>query len=191
MSQTMMYVTFERDTGKILGISPKFEHENSIPVPLADVAGLLEGKERKRNYRVNYNPRTKQLELCDLHQEIFDGTSVNDFIYEIPEIKVDDADIVVEQDIPNTCWKVKLGKQLKKNLRKKGIRLNTVIAFSITAKHDPNILYKTLSIDFSRILNDNYAVVDFSMPFETKNTPISVFTARRFDSYEFKRIFNE
>lgn len=191
MSQTMMYVRFERDTGKILGISPKLENENSIPVPLSEVSDLLEGRERRRNYRVNYNPKTKQLELCDLHQQTFDGASVNDFIYEIPENKTGDADITIEQDVPNTCWRVKLGTQLKKNLKKKRVKLNTVISFSITAKHDPNILYKTLSVDFSQILNDNYAIANFSMPFETKNIPISVFTARRFDSYEFRRIFNE
>lgn len=191
MSETVMYVIFEKDTGKVLGISPKSENENSIPVNLSAVTGLLNGTERKRNYRVEYNPKTKQLELQDQHQESFDGSSVNDFIYEIPEDTVQDADIVVEQDKPNTCWRIKLGKQLKRNLRKKGIRLNTRLSFSVTAKHDPNILYKTLSVDFARILNDNYAVIDFSMPFETENTPLSVFTARRFDTYQFKRILDE
>jgi hypothetical protein len=191
MSETVMYVIFEKDTGKVLGISPKDEHENTIPVNFSEVLGILNGTDRKRNYRVEYNPKTKQLELCDRHEESFDGSSVNDFIYEIPEEPTEDADIVVEQDKPNTCWRIKLGKQLKKNLRKKGIKLNTRLSFSITAKHDPNILYKTLSVDFTRILNDNYAVVDFSMPFETENIPISVFTARRFDSYEFRRILDE
>jgi len=186
-----MYVIFEKDTGKVLGISPKPENENSIPVNLSDVTGLLNGTERKRNYRVEYNPKTKQLELQDQHQESFDGSSVNDFIYEIPEDTIEDADIVVEQDKPNTCWRIKLGKQLKRNLRKKGIRLNNRLSFSVTAKHDPNILYKTLSVDFASILNDNYAVIDFSMPFETENTPLSVFTARRFDTYQFKRILDE
>lgn len=191
MSESIMHVIFEKDSGKILGFSPKAEHKNSIPVPLSEVLGLLEGKEKKKNYRVEYNAKTKQLELCDQHRENFDGSSVNDFIYEIPEDYIEDADITIEQDIPNTCWKIKLGNQLKKNLQKKGIKLNTTLSFSITAKHDPNILYKTLSIDFSRVFNDNYAVVDFDMSFEQEKESISVFTSRRFDTYQFKRILNE
>jgi len=186
-----MYVIFEKDTGKVLGISPKSENQNSIPVNLSDVTGLLNGTESKRNYIVEYNSRNKQLELRHRNRESFDGSSVNDFIYEIPEGIIEDPDVVIEQDKPNTCWKIRLGTQLKKNLRKKGIKLNTSLSFSVTAKHDPNILYKTLSVDFARVLNDNYVVIDFSMPFEIENTPLSVFTARRFDTYQFKRISDE
>lgn len=186
-----MHVIFEKDTGKVLGVSPKPQESNSIPVPISSVIGIIEGTERRKNYRVDYNAKNKQLELIDLHRESFDGSSVNDFIFEIPENGVEDADITIEQDIPNTCWRIKLGKTLKRNLRKKGIRLNSKVNFSITAKHDPNILYKTLSVDFSQVLNDNYAVIDFDMPFETKNLSISVFTARRFDTYQFTRILNE
>lgn len=186
-----MHVIFEKNSGKVLGVSPKPSEENSIPVPISSVIGLIEGTERRKNYRVDYNAKNKQLELVDLHRENFDGSSVNDFIFEIPEKKVDDADIIIEQDIPNTCWRIKLGKMLKRNLRRKGIRLNSKVTFSITAKHDPNILYKTMSLDFSQIFNNNYAVIDFDMPFESKNIPISIFTARKFDTYFFKRIFNE
>lgn len=186
-----MHVIFEKDTGKILGISPKKQEENSIPVDLEQVKDILEGTDSKRNYRVEYNAKNKQLEFVDLHKESFDGASVNDFIYEIPEKEIDDADITVEQDVPNTCWRFTLGKTLKRNLRNKGIRLNNQLSFSITAKHDPNVLYKTISIDFSNVLSQNCVIVPFDSEFETERSLISVFTARKFDSYQFKRVWND
>jgi len=81
-----MYVIFEKNTGKILGFSPKKEDENSIPVEYSEVEGLLNGRERRKNYRVEYNPKSKQLELINLHLQSLDGASINDFIYEIPEV---------------------------------------------------------------------------------------------------------
>lgn len=184
-----MYVIFEKDSGKILGITPRQQEKNCIPVELEKVSGILEGKDSRKNYRVEYNPKKKQLELVDLNQESFDGSTVNDFIYEIPETDTDDADITVEQDIPNTCWRFTLGKTLKRNLRNKGIRLNNKLNFSITERHDPNVLYKTIAVDFSNVLSKNCVIVPFDKDFEFKDSSISVFTARRFDSYQFKRIF--
>lgn len=186
-----MYVIFQKDTGKIIGVSCKQDEENSIPVDLEQVSGILKGTDSKKNYRVEYNAKKKQLEMVDLHKEIFDGSSVNDFIYEIPETKVNDADITIEQDLPNTCWRFTLGKTLKRNLRNKGVKLNSKLKFSITAKHDPNILYKTLSVDFSQVLRNNSVVLPFDSSFESTEFPLSIFTARKFDSYQFKRIFNE
>lgn len=191
MSESLMYVNFEEETGKILGISPKQNRTSSIPVSLSAVQPLLDGVEPKRNYRVGYNAKTKELELKHQFIASFDGSDVNDFIYEIPETSVKDSDIVIEQNIPETCWKVKIGSKLKKNLRTKKIRLNQTLNFAVTKKHDPNILYKTLSVDFSAAMTDNYAVLPFSMPFERTDAAISIFTARTFDSYIFTRVFNE
>lgn len=191
MSQNIMHVSFQKDTGKVLGISSKTDTENSIPVDLDKVLGILQGTDSKRNYRVEYNAKNKQLELVDIHKESFDGSSVNDFIYEIPEEEVEDPDIAIEQDIPNTCWKFTLGKSLKRNLKLKGVRLNNILKFSITAKHDPNILYKTIAVDFSQVFNKNSVILPFDSDFETSDLPISIFTARKFDSYQFTRKRNE
>jgi len=189
MSSDIMYVRFEEDTGKIIGISPKpSANHHDIAVDLEEVVGILQGKERRRNYRVEYDPKKKQLALVNVHEMQFDGASVNDFIYELPENNDDNADITVLQDIPNSCWKILLGKSLNQNLKQQGVRLNREITFSVTAKHDPNVLYKTLSVDFSRVVRDNYAVVPFDMKFEEEIQDISVFTAKMFEKYSFQRI---
>jgi hypothetical protein len=187
-----MFVKFKEETGEIIGIGPRPDiNHNCLEVNLADVLPIIEGKESRKNYRVQFDSKSNNLKLVNVTEYSFNSSNVNDFLYEIPENLDDDADIVVEQNIPETCWKIKLGKNLKKNMKAKGIKLNTTMAFSVTAKHDPNILYKTLFVDFSKVLFDNYCVLDFTMPFEQKNTPLSVFTMRKFDSYDFQRILNE
>lgn len=192
MLNQIMYVSFEKNTGRIFGISNEKDPDaNLIEVSLKEVESLLEGKESFSNYAVEYNPKTKTLEFVNKFEHVFDHFSVNDFIYEILENDIEDADITLTQDIPNTCWKIELGKELKKNLRSKGVSLNSGLLFSVTAKGDPNILYKTLSVHFGTIVNDNYFIIPFSMPFETEKENISIYTSRRFDTYKFKRIFNE
>ena len=188
----MMFIKFEKDTGKILRIGPSQNgDENTIQVPLSDVISLVEGKERFRDYKVEYNTKTKMLELMSIHDQFMDQSSVNDFIYEIPTDEIEDPDILVIQDVPNTCWKIQIGKELKKNIRSKGVTLNSNILFSITAKGDPNVLYKTLSAHFGTMVGDNYFIAPFDMPFEHTQEPISIYTSRRLDTYRFKRIFNE
>ena len=197
-----MYVIFEKNTGKILGISPKKEVENAIQVNLNEVKGLLTGREQRKDYRVEYNPKTKQLELKNLHLQRLDGFTVNDFIYEVPETVSEDPDITIEQNQKEECWKIILGDSFKhwkimlgdgltNNTKNQGIQFNNRLSFSVTKKHDPNVLYKTLVVDFSKILQDNYIVLPFTMPFEYNDAEISIFTSKRFGIYYFKRIPDE
>jgi len=189
MSEQMMYVFFERDSGRVTGVSNSpDENRDHVMVPISEVISILDGNEPTSNYMVQYNPKTKTLEFASKFEYVLDAYSINDFIYEIPE-QGNDADIIITQDIPNSCWRIEIGKELKNNLRSKGVSLNTNIMFSITEKGDPNILYKTLFVDFGRLVSDNYFIAPFDMPFESTNQPISVYTSRRFDTYQYKRIY--
>lgn len=190
MSEQVVWIRFDKDTGNIVGMGPfKQEGANSIPVPYEDVKHILEGKESRRNYIVQYNPKTKNLEFVPKHSLILDAYSVKDFIHELTEEEIAEADILLIQDIPNTCWKIQLGKNLRKNLKERGISLNHTLVFSITEKGDPNILYKTLSVHFSQVVGDNYYIIPFTMPFETLRIPVSAYTSKRFETYQFKRIY--
>jgi len=192
MAEKVMHVGYAPDTGEILGIAARQRPDvNSVAVPLAEVKGILEGLELISNYQVQYSTESKQMEFASKHNTEVTGTTINDFIYELPEDNEQDSDIQIIQDIPNTCWKIVIGKRLRENLMKKGINLNHKMVLSVTEKGDPNILYKTLFADLSSIVTDNYVILPFSMPFEYTNQPFSVYTARRFDTYQIKRIFNE
>lgn len=192
MSETMMYVRFNSKTGEITGIGAQPHIEKaSIAVPLDEVKPLLDGTIPWRSRRVQYNPKIKDLELVNANITEIHGNSINDFIYEIPEKEVEDPDFLIVQDVPNTCWKFYLGNKLRNNLKNSQINLTYNMMISVTAKGDPNILYKTLFVTLSQVLADNYVVLPFTMPFERTDENISVYTARRFDTYQFKRIFND
>lgn len=190
MFDQLMYVGFNKDNGDIISIGNEVPEEVSyVTVPVSNVLTVLNGLEPMRNYVVQFNPKTKSLEFVSRFEYVHDIYSVNELIYQIPEQMIEDPDVLLIQDIPNTCWKIQIGKEFKKNLKSKGASLNANIMFSITEKNDPNILYKTLFVDFAKAVNDNYYIIPFSMPFETVDTPISVYTSKRFDTYQFKRIY--
>jgi len=188
----MIYAIFNKDTGDVLSVTNEVSDTDSyIPVAVSQVKSILDGKEPIRNYMVQYNTKTKTLDFVSRFEHVFDAVDVNEFIYEMPEEELEDPDILLIQDIPNTCWKIKVGDNLKKNIRAKGVSLNANILFSITAKSDPNILYRTFFVDFGKTVNDNYFIVPFAMPFEETNEVVSAYTSKRFDTYQYKRILND
>jgi hypothetical protein len=192
MSEQVMYIYFDRETGRIKGISNgPDDNADYITVPLSQVIDIIDGKREINEYKVFYNSKTKQLELGLKYKHILDEYSVNDIIYEIPEINVDDADVTLIQDIVNSCWKVKIGEQLKNSISDTGANLTGNTMISITAKSDPTILYKVLFVETSKAMSDNYYKIPFTMPFETQDIAISAYTTKRFDTYQLMRIFDE
>lgn len=187
---TSSYVEFNSENGELISVrSSKPDGSNSfIEVPYEKIKALKEGTEKFNQYIVEYNGKTKSLELKYKNEIEFNDLSVTEFIYQLPTTNIEDADISVIQDIDNTCWKILIGKQFKKSLRDKGISLNSTLYFSVTAKNDPNVLYKLLSCNFAQSVKQNYFVIPFSEEFESKLTDISIYTVRLFDTYCFKRI---
>lgn len=192
MSEKIMYVKYDKEKGTILGIKgTEYTGENCIPVPYEQVKRIISGEELADNYQVKYNTKSKQMEFSDCHETRTKGNTVNDFIYDVPTKQLKDPDILIVQDVANTCWKVYMGNALGSSLRSKGIHINERMMLSVTAKADPNILYKTLFVELGDLVRDNYVILPFTMPFEYTDAPISVFTSRKFDTYQFKRLFNE
>jgi len=184
------YVEFDADTGNVISArSSKPDGTNSfIEVSPDQIKTLKDGTERFSQYMAEYNGQTKTLELKYKNELTFENLSVKQFIYNIPKTKIEDPDITVIQDIDNTCWKILVGKQLKKSLHDKGIALNSTLYFSITAKNDPNILYKQIKCNFADSVRQNYFVIPFTEKFEHTVADISVYTVQLFDTYCFKRI---
>jgi len=184
------YVEFVADTGEVISArSSKPDGSNSyIEVTEDQIKTLKDGTERFSQYIVEYNGQTKALELKYKNELKFDNLSVKEFIYNIPTDSINDADITVIQDLDNTCWKILIGKSFKKSLQDKGIALNSTLYFSITAKNDPNILYKQIKCNFAESVRQTYFVIPFSEEFEYTIADISVYTVRLFDTYCFKRI---
>jgi predicted CopG family antitoxin len=186
------YVEFESDTGNLLSVrSSKPDGEHSfIEVEYDQIKSLKEGTESFSQYIVEYNGKTKALELKYKNELDFNDFSVDEFIYKVPTTGIDDPDITIIQDIDNTCWKILIGKQFKKSLKEKGIALNSTLYFSVTAKNDPNILYKLLSCNFAESVKQNYFVIPFTEDFEYELNDVSIYTIRMFDTYLYTRMKN-
>jgi hypothetical protein len=97
----LAYVIFNKDSGEIISVGNEASEADSyIQVPLVDVLTIIRGDERATNYHVQYNPKTKELEFQSKHEFTLDSTTVKDFIYELPQDSIDDADVQVIKIYP-------------------------------------------------------------------------------------------
>ena len=183
------YAVFNPATGEVLSLPNYKPTEGSyIEVDPEDVKGILTGQEPMSYYYVHLSKRTKKYELRLRLNNNIDSYNVNDLIYEVPKRKKANADITITQNIKDTCWKVQVGGDLKANIFAQKVSLNNAISFSITKVNDPNILYKTLQLDFAKLENNKYAIIPFTADFEFLGEPISIYTMKKFDKYYYEVI---
>ena len=92
-------------------------------------------------------------------------------------------DIIVQQNIANSCWNIVLNPYTKKFLLSSGYKPAETLYFSVTSKYDPNILYKSLKFSVADLLSDTTSVVPFTYDTEQSKNSVSIYTAKYFDSY--------
>lgn len=177
------FVYFDKD-GEITKITNYEEDDNSsfIKLDYSKVENILEGSVSSVDFSIIYDILTREYVLTQ-------KANKNDFIYDINnrihEIKQDitDPDFTVIQDLQNKCWKFKINETLRDHLEKNNLSISTPLFFSITRKYDPHILYRTISIKFSNILEK----LDFSIPFvyTNENTEnLSIYTIKQLQTYK-------
>tara|TARA_B110000495_G_scaffold126233_1_gene109844 strand:- start:954 stop:1547 length:594 start_codon:yes stop_codon:yes gene_type:complete len=180
------YAVFNSDTGELLSVlNYKPENCSFIEVDPLEVTGLLSGEDQMSYYYVHYSKITKKYELRLRINNNIDSYSVNDLIYEIPKDTIDNADLSITQNIKDTCWKIQIGGDLKANILAQHISLHNKVSLSVTRKNDPNILYKTLHVDFSSLENNKYIILPFTDKFEFEGEEVSIYTMKKFDQYSY------
>ena len=92
-----------------------------------------------------------------------------------------DADIIVIQNKKTRQWSVRLSNSTRKFLQNSSYNAQDKMFFSITAKYDPNILYRNLEFTLSDILLKT-RVYDFEHDIEDTDE-VSVYTTKFFDTY--------
>ena len=92
-------------------------------------------------------------------------------------------DIIVQQNIPNSCWNVVLNPYTKKFLVSSGYAPTDILYLSVTAKYDPNILYKSLEFKVADLLTNALVAIPFTSDYESNEDSVSIYTAKYFDSY--------
>ena len=176
------YVTFD-ETGNLQGIyNRQPENENFIKVDPSDVETLVSGKEQFRHYLVVFDKTKKQHVLKHIYNEENYLDNINDQIFRIPTNNKENPDLVVIQDIKNKQWRFKIDNQIKLNFENNNLNFNQPMGFSITRKNNPNHLERFVVVDVTSILDSTYSI-DFEDELELDPTALSVYTAKRLESY--------
>jgi hypothetical protein len=187
----ILTVTAERfvyfdENGEITKITNYREEDSQsfIQVDYSLVDSIMRGVESSFNFMVVYDiiAREYTLKAKILTNDFM--FNVNHRIHEITKNSVD-ADLTVIHDIKNSCWKFRINNSLQEQLLVQRISIATPLFFSITKRSDPNVLYRTLQLKFSDLLEH----LDFSIPFVynseyTKN--LSVYTIKKMQSYNYE-----
>jgi len=100
----------------------------------------------------------------------------------IVQISDVDADIVVIQNKKTKTWSVRLSNSTRKFLESTGYKAHDKLYFSITAKYDPNILYRTIDFSLMNLLNDKVQTYNFDHDIENTDE-VSVYTTQFFNLY--------
>lgn len=180
------FVYFD-EAGEITTIT-NYQEDTSLSFVKVDyslVEKIMEGIEPSFNYMVVYDIGTHEYGLIP---KIVDyANKVNDQIHEIQKI-TNNADFTITQDIKNSCWKFSINSKLRAQLEAQRISIKTPLFFSITKKHDPHVLYRTLTVMFS----DIFEQLDFSVPFvynNEHNNDLSIYTVKKLQSYKHEVIY--
>lgn len=93
-----------------------------------------------------------------------------------------ETDIQITQNILLEQWEFRLGKNTRKEMLN-NYCLNDILYFSITAKHDPNIVYRFFKISLKDLIKENFISYPFEYNWELNKDEASVYTPKYFSSY--------
>jgi hypothetical protein len=177
------YIFFNSDTGDIEKISNSYEESQNlsfIKVLTQNLDDIFTGKKRLEDYKVAYNFQKDTYDLIFLNDDS-NVPYIGDKIYQIPRVfesKIHSYDLIIRQDTREKFWHFFINENVK--------RITKNLFFSITAKNDPNILYRTIVIN----TNNNYATVPFVYEKEFDGKNISVYTNKVLNKYAHE-VFDE
>lgn len=98
--------------------------------------------------------------------------------------KIDHSyDIIIVQNLKKGYWEIELNPRTRKYLKSSGFYPKDYIHFSLTAKHDPHILYRTFEFKLGDLIEDNKQIVPFKYDIEYKGVELSLYTPKYFDNY--------
>ena len=191
----MTYVCFNLENGDILallnGSIDTFDsiHDWSyINVDNNDVESLLIGAETPKSYFVEYNALQGTHSLKPRIDFNAEELNINDLIYKIPIVEEhNEEDICIVQDIKNSCWKILISGKCEGVLRSEFANLKYIIHFAITRWNNPHHLYRLLKVNLEQLVKNHYQILDFQYDYESTDTPLSIYTMKRFDTYCYKR----
>lgn len=179
------FVEFDPDTGELIRVGKKGAEENSyIEVEPSEIKEIMSGSKTMTEYKVIFDIGLKEYVLREKGDLETENDHVYNTLYEVPSDIDKDCDVTIIQDNREQCWRIKVSDSLRTFLRSEAVSINSNIFFSITAKFDPNILFRVLRLSVNDLIYDDEYTFPFEYKFEKINDKVSIYTAKYFDSYK-------
>lgn len=174
-------VYFENETGKIISITNKelTQYSNYFETPVQDIEEFLAGTKNMTKYKVIFDVREQRYKIVSDQENIV--VYVDDHIFKIGQFS--EAEVIVQQDIANSVWRVLASNSVKESMKQIGARLEEVMLYSVTQKNNPNILYNHFHVSIRDIIEKDYVEFEFTSHDEHDPSKVSVYTNRKFTKY--------
>lgn len=181
----VVYIYYNKLDGLIHKISPRREETiyEILEVDHKTAHTFLTGEKKTSDYRISYDVANKTVTLKNVNEKNSLGT-YDKILYQIPT-NIDSADLTIEQNFNTNSWNISVNVDTLDFVKNYSLSLYDKILLSVTAKDDPNILYRTLYIDLG-ILVEQTISIPFKFEFEHTRKCVSIYTNKYFDSYSYK-----
>ena len=181
---TKTFVEFDTDTGELIRVGKKGNDDNSyIEVDANSITEIMSGTKTMNEYKVVFDIGLKEYTLRERGDLETENDHVYNTLYEVPMFVDGDCDLTIFQDNIKQSWTIKVSKSLREFLNSEAVNINSNIFFSITAKYDPNILYRSLEFTIGDLLDETSSIIPFIYESENSVDDVSIYTAKYFDSY--------
>lgn len=178
------YVYYDIRTRDILSITNEqnTSYENGIIVSFEDVENFLEGKWHFKDFKVDYETGSTELKIISNSAQGFDFNT-NEF--KLIESGNNDADLIIEWNLPKKSWIFSLSQQYKRSFN--GV-FNSNLMFFITLESDHDFLIRTIYIDADELKRRDFIDISFNTDIENKIEKISISSRMNFKNYNLKVI---
>lgn len=180
-----LYVYYNKKDGTIHKISPKKDVSDYdiLEVDHKTAKYFLTGEKKTDDYKVAYDVTTKTTALKHINEKN-SLLTYDKILYQIPK-NYNNADLIVEQDLKNSVWKISIDNKTAEFLTTHGLSLYDKILLSVTKKDDPNILLRSLYVDLGSLV-ENTVIIPFKFEFEFNGNSVSIYINKYFNSYNYK-----
>ena len=176
----MKYVYYERNTGEIKIISPAKETDSTDPyieVEDNEIDHIHSGKESSARYFVKPLSRTYPIgKLVKKDSASLNWTSINDWLYLIPNDEPPAVEFKLTQDIPNKLIIINLSKEARVYWANNGFFKRTHFPITACSSSDPHDFVWVKIFETSKLMNE----IKFKY---TGSDDICFFSHRFFDCY--------
>ena len=145
--------------------------------------------DNQKYLEISLNSTNKIVNNSDIKLELTDPSDLKNgrlvlsgkTLYQIEKNK--DYDVIISQDTINKTWSAIINPYTKKFLKTSGYNPKERLYFSVTSKHDPNILYRSLEFTIDDLLNDHASIIPFIYDTENDSDDVSIYTVKYFENY--------